>query len=106
MNAHPVSHPRDAVIEEVSKWAVGLGILAVALAPLAIPIVVLTAVALIPLLIPVAALAILAAPALVVRAVVRSARKRRRAEPPNRATGERAPRAVPRAGSFPVRARP
>lgn len=36
---------RAEVIDEVSKWGVGAGILVVALAPLAIPILVLTGVA-------------------------------------------------------------
>jgi hypothetical protein len=106
MNSHPIATPRQEAVEEVSKWGVGLGILIVALAPLAIPIVVLTAVALVPLLIPVAAVAILAAPALLVRAVARRARTARGVEPPKRATGVPAPRGVPPAGSFPARARP
>jgi hypothetical protein len=106
MNPQPISSPRDEVIEEVSKWAVGLGILTVALAPLAIPIIVLTAVALVPLLIPVAALAILAVPALMVRAGLRWARTRRRPERPEPATGAPPPRGVRPAGSFPARARP
>jgi hypothetical protein len=52
---------RTAVVDEVSKWTVGLGILTAALAPLAIPILVLTAVAAIPLVIPVVAIALVAA---------------------------------------------
>jgi hypothetical protein len=49
------------VIEEVSTWTVGFGILTMALAPLSIPIFLLTAVALIPLLLPVLAIALVAA---------------------------------------------
>jgi hypothetical protein len=51
---------RAEVVDEFSKWAVGAGILVVALAPLSIPILVLTAVALLPLLVPVLALGLLA----------------------------------------------
>ena len=50
-----------AAIDEFSTWAVGLGILVVALAPLSIPILVLTAVALVPLAVPVIALGLVAA---------------------------------------------
>jgi hypothetical protein len=67
MNAESTTPSRTEVVEEVSKWGVGLGILTVALAPLSIPIIVLTAVALLPLLLPVVALAAVAAPVIVVR---------------------------------------
>jgi hypothetical protein len=50
-----------AAVDEFSTWAVGLGILVVALAPLSIPILVLTAVALVPLAVPVIALGLVAA---------------------------------------------
>ena len=77
MYAESKARSRAEVVDEVSKWTVGLGILGVALAPLAIPIVVLTAVAVIPLLIPVAAVAILAVPVLLIRGLVRRVRQRR-----------------------------
>jgi hypothetical protein len=57
--------------QEFSNWAVGLGIVTVALFPLAIPIVVLTAVALLPLLVPVLALGLVAAPVLLARRLLR-----------------------------------
>ncbi len=59
------------VIEEVSKWTVGLGILTLALAPLSLPFLILTAVALIPLLAPLlvaaVAAALIAVPVLLIR---------------------------------------
>jgi hypothetical protein len=61
--------------DTLSDWAVGGGILTVALAPLALPILALTAVALLPLLVPVVAVglvvALVALPVLAARAVVR-----------------------------------
>jgi hypothetical protein len=76
-------------LDELAKWTVGPGILIVALFPLAIPILVLTAVALIPLVLPVVALglvvAVVAAPVLLVRRGVRSFRDRRGAAGPARA---------------------
>jgi hypothetical protein len=70
MNAES-ARKRAEVADEVSKWTVGAGIIAVALFPLAIPIVVLTAVALLPLLVPLAAIGVLAGvvalPVMVVR---------------------------------------
>jgi membrane protein implicated in regulation of membrane protease activity len=68
--------PRDDVVEEISKWGVGLGIVTFALFPLAIPILILTAVALLPLALPLVALAlvaaVVAAPVMIVRRLVRS----------------------------------
>ena len=43
---------RTEAIDEASKWAVGLGMLTMVLAPLSLPIIALIAVALIPLLVP------------------------------------------------------
>jgi hypothetical protein len=60
MNADPRSPSRAEVIDEVSKWGVGAGILVVALAPLAIPILVLTLAALLPLLVLAIPLALIA----------------------------------------------
>jgi hypothetical protein len=77
MNAESRARSRAEVVDEVSKWTVGLGILGVALAPLALPITVLTAAALLPLLVVPLALAIVAAPALLVRGLVRRVRQRR-----------------------------
>ena len=71
MNAESTARRRAEATDELSKWTVGLGIIAVALFPLAIPIVVLTAVALVPLLVPLAAVGLLAglitAPVMLVR---------------------------------------
>jgi hypothetical protein len=60
MNTDLRSPSTTEVIDEVSKWGVGAGILTVALAPLAIPIIVLTAAFLLPLLLPVIPLAMIA----------------------------------------------
>jgi hypothetical protein len=71
MNDQPIQSSRDEVIDEFSKWGVGAGVVTVALFPLAIPIIVLTAVALLPLLIPLVAVGILAVPILVLRRLTR-----------------------------------
>jgi membrane protein implicated in regulation of membrane protease activity len=92
------------VIDEVSKWSVGLGILTLALAPLAIPFLVLTAVALIPLVLPVVAIAVVAAvftvPVLLLRGLGR--RLRARVASPRAASPQRGPQE----GSRQARARP
>jgi hypothetical protein len=67
---------RAEVVDEVSKWTVGAGILTVAVAPLAIPILVLTGVALLPLLLPVVPLALIAGMVYLPIKVVRSVRRR------------------------------
>jgi hypothetical protein len=48
-------------LDEIWKWTVGAGILLVALAPLALPILVLTLVALLPLALPLLAVGLVAA---------------------------------------------
>jgi hypothetical protein len=68
---------RAEVVDEVSKWTVGLGIVIVALFPLSIPILVLSAAALVPLVIPVVAIGLIAASIFLVRALVRRIRRRR-----------------------------
>jgi uncharacterized membrane protein len=69
---------RTEAINEASKWAVGLGMLTMVLAPLSLPILALTVVALLPLLVPLLAVGliggILAIPVLAVRGVWRRAR--------------------------------
>ena len=71
MNAESTARRRAEATDEISKWTVGAGIITVALFPLAIPIVVLTAVALLPLLVPLVAIGLLAgvisAPVMLVR---------------------------------------
>ena len=76
MNAES-ARKRAEVADEVSKWTVGGGIIAVALFPLAIPIVVLTAVALLPLLVPLAAIGVLAGVVALPVMVLRRLRGRR-----------------------------
>jgi hypothetical protein len=70
-----MSRTSTEVIDEVSKWGVGLGILTMALAPLSIPFVLLTAVAVIPLVAPVLALGVavgvVAVPFLLIRGLGR-----------------------------------
>jgi hypothetical protein len=56
-----VDATRTELIDEASKWSVGLGVLTFAVAPLAFPLIALTIVALIPLALPVIALGLVAA---------------------------------------------
>jgi hypothetical protein len=77
MNIDPKARRRAEVVDEVSKWTVGAGILTVALAPLALPILVLTAVALLPLLVPVLALGLVAGVVYLPIRLVRGIRRRR-----------------------------
>jgi hypothetical protein len=69
---------RTEVIDEVSKWGVGAGILVVALAPLAIPILVLTLATLALLAVPAIPLVLLAGLLYLPIRIVRAARNRRR----------------------------
>jgi len=78
MNSESEARDRAEAIEEFSKWGVGAGILVVALAPLAIPILVLTGVALLPLLVPLIPLALIAGLVYLPVRLVRSVRRRRR----------------------------
>jgi hypothetical protein len=90
---------RAEVGDEIWKWTVGGGILLMALAPLALPILILTLIAVLPLVVPVLALGlvvgVIALPVLLIRKVGRSVsgfgsrrRRRRLAEPsPKPATG-------------------
>src|SRR5262245_20515255 len=75
MNAQQQISNREA-FEELSNWAVGLGIVGVALFPLSIPILVLTAVALAPLALVLVPVALLALPLALVRRVLRARRRR------------------------------
>jgi membrane protein implicated in regulation of membrane protease activity len=78
MNPESKAIRRAEVVDEVSRWGVGLGIITVALFPLSIPFLLLTAVALLPLLVPVLALGLIAGivalPVLLVRRRVRRRR--------------------------------
>jgi hypothetical protein len=68
-------HTAADVTDTLSTWAVGAGVITIALAPLALPILALTAVALLPLVVPIVAIGVLIAlvalPVRLVRAVAR-----------------------------------
>jgi hypothetical protein len=74
MNTETMS--RAEIVDEASKWGVGAGILVTALAPLSLPILILTIVALLPLAVPLLAVGLLvvvvALPVLLIRKVGRS----------------------------------
>ena len=78
MSSESTPNSRAEIVDEVSKWAVGGGIVIVALFPLALPILILTAVAVLPLLLPVVAagvlVAVVALPILAARSLARRAR--------------------------------
>jgi hypothetical protein len=90
MDAESRARSRAEVVDEVSKWGVGGGILLMALFPLALPILILTLVALVPLALPVVAVALVAGvvalPVILIRKLSSSVRKfrrpRRRRRPP------------------------
>jgi O-antigen/teichoic acid export membrane protein len=79
--AAPDAHSAADVADTLSDWTVGGGMITMALFPLALPIIALTAVALLPLVVPVLAIGLLAAvvalPILAARAVGRGLRKGR-----------------------------
>jgi hypothetical protein len=95
MDAEMKARERAQNLDEVWKWTVGAGILVVALAPLALPILILTIVALVPLAVPLLALGLLAGvialPVMLIRAIARAAR---RGEGRGPATREPAPKPV------------
>ena len=72
-------------LDEIWKWTVGAGILVVALAPLALPILILTIVALLPLAVPMLAVGslagVIALPVMLVRKIGRSVNGSRRRRP-------------------------
>ncbi len=89
------SSSRLELVDEVSKWGVGGGILLTALAPLALPILILTIVALLPLAVPVIALALVGGViALSVMLLRRLGRAIGRVRPPRRRPAQPAPRTV------------
>ena len=69
---------RAEIVEEYSKWGVGAGILVVAIAPLAIPILVLTLATLALLAVPAIPLALIAGLIYLPVRIVRGIRARRR----------------------------
>jgi hypothetical protein len=95
MNAQSTAPSRTEIVDEISKWGVGGGIVFVALAPLALPILILTAVAVAPLLViavvPGVVVAALALPILLVRRLWRRGGPR----PPRQARELSPPEAAP-----------
>jgi hypothetical protein len=91
MNNESTARKRAEVVDEVSKWTVGAGILTVALAPLALPILALTAVAVLPILLPVLAIGLIAGVVYLPITLIRrlSSRSRARHRKPPRAAGGR-----------------
>lgn len=71
------------LVDEASNWAVGGGIVTMALFPLALPILALTAIALLPLLLPLLAAGLIAAIAGAPVLLVRRLRRHRRGQRPN-----------------------
>ena len=78
MNIESKSPSNRELIDEFSKWGVGAGILVVALAPLAIPILVLTLATLAVLAVPVIPLVLIVGLVYLPVRVVRGVRNRRR----------------------------
>jgi hypothetical protein len=68
---------RSELIDEYSKWGVGAGILVVAVAPLAIPFLVLTLAFLLPLALPLIPLALIAGVVYLPVRIVQGIRRRR-----------------------------
>jgi Flp pilus assembly protein TadB len=91
MNPESKADRTAAVADEASKWGVGLGIIVVALFPLSIPILLLTAAALVPLLIPLVALGLIATVVAVPVVLVRRFTRRRRPPRGGAVTGGRSP---------------
>jgi hypothetical protein len=97
MDAETSARSRAEIVDEVSKWGVGAGILVTALAPLSLPILILTLVALLPLVVPLLALGVVAAvvalPVFLIRRFggsvsrIKTRRRRRRETAPGPATG-------------------
>src|SRR5262245_17136154 len=75
MNFETDTSSRAEIVDEASKWGVGAGILVTALAPLSLPILILTLVAVLPLAVPLLALglvgAVVALPIILIRKVGR-----------------------------------
>jgi hypothetical protein len=93
MDAGMRARSRAQSLDEVWKWTVGAGILVVALAPLSLPILILTVIAVLPLAVPLLAMVLLVAavavPVLLLRKAGRSLRLiTRRPVQPSRPTRE------------------
>ena len=91
---------RAEIVDEASKWGVGGGILLTALAPLSLPILILTIVALLPLAVTLIALGLLAGvlalPIMLIRKLARAVTRVRPARRPHEPArgGHEAPGAV------------
>ena len=98
MNAESTAPPRAEIVDEILKWTVGGGMIILALFPLALPILALTALAVLPLLLIAAPAGLLVAavalPILLVRTLVR-----RRAPAASSAERGRTPPGRARAGT-------
>ena len=86
---------RAEIADEISKWTVGGGTVLIALFPLALPILILTAVAVLPLLVPLLAaglvVGVIALPILLLRRLGRALGLLR---PPRRTPGEPGPKTL------------
>ena len=80
MSSKAPTHSYPDVLDELSGWLFGVGVLTLALGPLALPLIALTAIAVLPLLLlPLAAglvLTVVAAPLVLARSLWRSSRAR------------------------------
>jgi uncharacterized membrane protein len=86
---------RAQAADEIWKWTVGAGILVVALAPIALPILILTIVALLPLAVPLLAIGLVAGVLTLPVMLVRKLRRSVSVFGPRRSrAAERAPRAA------------
>jgi membrane protein implicated in regulation of membrane protease activity len=80
MSSETTQLTRTEIVDEVSKWGVGIGIVTMSLFVFSLPFLILTVVALLPLVVPLLAVglvgAVVAAPIVLVRRLVRRARRR------------------------------
>jgi hypothetical protein len=99
MNARTDAPSRTEAFDEVTKWGVGGGMVLTALAPLSLPILILTVVALLPLVVPLLAVGLLAGaialPIMLIRKLASSVMNLRqprpsqgRSEPATRTAGQ------------------
>ena len=86
MSAESAAPSRTEIADEVYKWTVGGGMITLALFPLALPIIALTAIAALPLLLIAAAAGLLAAAVAVPILLVRNMVRRRAQQPATRSS--------------------
>lgn len=91
MNAESTARSRAEVGDEISKWTVGGGIIILALFPLALPILLLTAFAVLPLLLPALAAGLLIGIVALPMLLVRRLRRRVTWAPPPKERGRSRP---------------